>query len=593
MADQAGAGTTTSDSSTSVVEPHRRTTPPGTKRLFLTVSILLSFLAGVPFLLKSTEIHRSPLPSLSISSLSSHLHSKPPSFPSHLQVILLSLSSEPPDQSLSHRLSLSISDQLNRHNTALNFTVSVAIDTGTSNSFFSTGNSTSEMCLWTGGGLGLAERIINENDEYVDELLYNSLIKESECVGRIYSLFVTEGEKEKVVIGKYRHAWMAVERFDERESVGTKIGTVLEYFVKGGKENKGLGKGEFVPVGSDGNLVLSFSLLNSDPNDWIYDWDFERTGEFLLEPVLEALGPIANISVESQVLYHAPKSAISYWDDKLGGYVLNTGDLPFFVSSNEWHLDTSLSASGRSKVLQFVVYVPSAIECPLYIRTPNGEALQTNAFISPMWGGVVIWNPPACKAHLVRDTLPSQELEKIMETFIGQLRLLFGLSSNHVAPNEHSNFKFVSSERGFTQWELDLLYRQHTYFNLLSCTTTLESLSRLVESLPRMIVKDEIGKQVELSLEAANLAQKNISLGMSNSSALSAIQARALAEDAFFHPSVMSISYSSMEHYFAIYMPFFAPVSLHVLLAAAKEIKRYYAERSKYLASHANKVKLS
>lgn len=31
-------------------------------------------------------------------------------------------------------------------------------------------------------------------------------------------------------------------------------------------------------------------------------------------------------------------------------------------------------------------------------------------------------------------------------------------------------------------------------------------------------------------------------------------KAKALAEDAFFHPSIMSISYSSIEHYFAIYM---------------------------------------
>lgn len=30
--------------------------------------------------------------------------------------------------------------------------------------------------------------------------------------------------------------------------------------------------------------------------------------------------------------------------------------------------------------------------------------------------------------------------------------------------------------------------------------------------------------------------------------------------------------------------PFFAPVSLHVLLAAIKELKRYKAERAKYFA---------
>lgn len=34
---------------------------------------------------------------------------------------------------------------------------------------------------------------------------------------------------------------------------------------------------------------------------------------------------------------------------------------PYFfvkqVNSNEWHLDTSVAAGGRSKILQFVVYI--------------------------------------------------------------------------------------------------------------------------------------------------------------------------------------------------------------------------------------------
>jgi len=105
-----------------------------------------------------------------------------------------------------------------------------------------------------------------------------------------------------------------------------------------------------------------------------------------------------------------------------------------------------------------------------------------------------------------------------------------------------------------------------------------------------MIVMDEIGRQVELSLEAANLAQRNATLGISDSSAVSATSARALAEDAFFHPSIMSISYASIEHYFAIYMPFFAPVCLHVLLAAIKELKRHKAERAKYSAFLASRA---
>ncbi|EEF22294.1 conserved hypothetical protein, partial [Ricinus communis] len=67
--------------------------------------------------------------------------------------------------------------------------------------------------------------------------------------------------------------------------------------------------------------------------------------------------------------------------------------------------------------------------------------------------------------------------------------------------------------------ELDFLSRQHTCFNLHSSATTLRSLSKLVQSLPRMIITDEIGKQVMFSLQSAELAQINVSLGVYDASA--------------------------------------------------------------------------
>ena len=29
---------------------------------------------------------------------------------------------------------------------------------------------------------------------------------------------------------------------------------------------------EFIPIGDDGKIVLSFSFLNVESQDWIYDW---------------------------------------------------------------------------------------------------------------------------------------------------------------------------------------------------------------------------------------------------------------------------------------------------------------------------------
>jgi phosphatidylinositol glycan class S len=258
-----------------------------------------------------------------------------------------------------------------------------------------------------------------------------------------------------------------------------------------------------------------------------------------LQPVIEALKPIADVTVESQVLYHTPKSSFSYWDEEHGSHIFSTQDLPFFVNSNEWHLDTSVAAGGRSKVLQLLVYIPSAKECPLQLELPTGEISKTNGFISPMWGGVVVWNPQSCIKDFeskgpVRHMISPEELHKVFEVLMGQLRQLLGLKSDDLYVGESGTSILLGIERGFTEWELDVLSRKHFCFNLLSCATTLGSLSRLVQSLPRMIIMDEIGKQVKFSLEAAKSAQTNATVGVYDASAVSSRHSRSLAEDAFF-----------------------------------------------------------
>nr|XP_043636056.1 GPI transamidase component PIG-S isoform X2 [Erigeron canadensis] len=546
-----------------------RDTKPGLKRLILTLTVFISFLSGLPWLLKSVEIYRSPLPFSDIDSLSNEIDKSPLLFPCKFNVLLVNFDHISLD---AKKLGFLVENHMSHFSSSSsslcgtcgdNFTVSVSFD-------------------------GFDRNVMNDDDEVFDEFLRNVLGKGS----REYSVVVVdhgEGDRDRVkvksVVGKYRHGWI-VGRFVEMDLVAEMVAEIfVKVFVSGGKDEEGSVDGEFMPVGADGRIVLSFNLLNADPRDWIYDWDFKEVDEKLLAPILEALSPIANISVESQVLYHAPKSSYSYWDAEQDSHIFSTKDLPFFVNSNEWHLDTSIAAGGRSKILQFVVYIPSANECPLRLQFPNGELSVTNGFISPTWGGVVVLNPSKClenanDVHPLRRKISPQ----IFEVFMGQLRQLFGLKSSGFYKGASGITILLDSERGFTEWELDALARQHACYNLRQCGTTLGSLSRLVQSLPRMIIKDEIGKQVKFSLEAAKLAQKNASQGIYDASAVSSRHARSLAEDAFFHPSVMSVSYYSFEHMFAVYSPFFLPLSLHVILAVVREIKRYKQESRKYAA---------
>lgn len=74
-----------------------------------------------------------------------------------------------------------------------------------------------------------------------------------------------------MVVGKHRHAWIVGRATAEEavEMVGEIFGNV---FMKGEREENWEEEGEFLPVGLDGSVVLSFSLLNSEPSDWVYDW---------------------------------------------------------------------------------------------------------------------------------------------------------------------------------------------------------------------------------------------------------------------------------------------------------------------------------
>ncbi|KAA8550613.1 hypothetical protein F0562_002297 [Nyssa sinensis] len=557
----------------------------------------LLFLLGLPFLLKSIEIYRSPLPFRDIDSLSTATESSPLLFPCGFQAVFVGFDHRTSSKFNADELGFSILGHMRKLTESNlvcgtcgnNYTVSVALD---SNTGCVRNQKVKSACSWQCGALtdfNLDDNL--KDDEVFDEYLESVLVGGERCSnlgGKVYTVVVVNRDEEvKAVVGKHRHAWI-IGRVSEADAVEKIAEIFVNIFVNGGKE-EGLIHGEFMPVGADGRVVLSFNLLNADPRDWIYDWDFQTIDEILLAPIIEALGAVANISVESQVLYHTPKSSFSYWDDKRGSYIFSTKDLPFFVNSNEWHLDTSIAAGGRSKILQVVVYIPSAKECPLLLQLPNGDVSMTNGFISPMWGGVIVWNPPGCmrdseSMHPLKHKISAQDLQKVFEVFMGQFRQLFGLKSDNLYVGSTGTSILLASDRGFTEWELDVLSRQHTCFNLLSCATTLGSLSRLVQSLPRMIIMDEIGKQVKFSLKAAQLAQSNASLGIYDASTVSSRQARSLAEDAFFHPSIMSVSYYSFEHCFAVYSPFFLPVSLHVLLAVVREWRRYRQEMKKYLA---------
>lgn len=77
--------------------------------------------------------------------------------------------------------------------------------------------------------------------------------------------------------------------------------------------------------------------------------------------------------------------------DSSGAYYFSVSDLPYIVDSNSWNLD--FVADPSESQLNFVVYVPETSFSPLHIKSPEGGYSETNAFLIPQWGGIVILNP--------------------------------------------------------------------------------------------------------------------------------------------------------------------------------------------------------
>ncbi|XLR00308.1 hypothetical protein HN51_055090, partial [Arachis hypogaea] len=211
------------------------------------------------------------------------------------------------------------------------------------------------------------------SDEDFDEML-------KRCLGNVGG-GGKGGREVRAVVGKYRHAWV-LGHILEDEAASRTAEIFARLFMSGGSEGNSI-RSEFMPVGADGR-------------------GFHEIDKTLLHPVIQALQPIANITVESQVLYYTPKSSFSYWDDIHGSHIFSTKDLPFFVYIL-FGLDLFIIKSQRFEHFEVPVsieYIPSAKECPLQLELPNGDLSKTNGFISPMWGGVVVWNPESCVKDL-------------------------------------------------------------------------------------------------------------------------------------------------------------------------------------------------
>ncbi|CAM4667770.1 GPI-anchor transamidase component PIGS [Caretta caretta] len=329
------------------------------------------------------------------------------------------------------------------------------------------------------------------------------------------------------------------------------------------------------PFKSSLGYEITFSLLNPDPKSHNVHWDIEAAVSSYVQPFLDKLGSVANFSVDSQILYYAVLGVTPRFDKAASSFILSALSLPHVINPVEARLGSS--ATSLYPVLNFLLYVPERVHSPLYIQDKDGAAVGTNAFHSPRWGGIMVYNID----HPVPDKAPlplwvDVDMVRVMEVFLAQLRLLFGISQ--VSLPEEFLLESPGND-GLTDWELDRLLWTRTVENIATVSTTLTSLAQLLDKIGNIVIKDDVASEVYHAVASAQTAMLELASGRLGSAFQASKEAVTSSERAFFDPSLLHLLYFPDDQKFAIYIPLFLPMAVPILLSLVKILRE--AKQSK------------
>ncbi|KAI8639212.1 phosphatidylinositol-glycan biosynthesis class S protein [Parasitella parasitica] len=438
----------------------------------------------------------------------------------------------------------------------------------------------------------LADKLssFNYKDNFPIDISVHEQVKvkghEEATIGH-YFIYVDQADKISLGIGSERSSFLKVNDMTT-SSIASTLATVIPPVYLSEYEDLGNMACHFEE--KDKNDVSSmrafkyssqyettFSLMNNNPENMKMDWEIRDAVNSYLSLFLKEVSIVSNFTIDSQIQNYAPLSLKPYFKARVGKpdyYFFEPQHLPHFVNSAEWNLASTITSYPS---INFILYVPSAEEAPLRIHDSKGQPLLTSAFLIPRWGGIVIKNPP--KSATDEYTFTKKDLQPIMKIFLSQLRSLIGIHdlqsqiSNKFPANYHVTFE-PATKSGITTLEKDNLIRSRTIENVVNTISTLKSLAQLVDEIPNMVVEDHISIKVRQSLDALD----SVSMALSKVSYIEALQSSIetveLAEKAFFDPTMVSMLYFPDEHKYAIYMPLFVPISVPLIMALLKEIKK-------------------
>ncbi|XP_069767652.1 GPI transamidase component PIG-S isoform X3 [Narcine bancroftii] len=311
---------------------------------------------------------------------------------------------------------------------------------------------------------------------------------------------------------------------------------------------------------------ITFSLLNPDPKSHEVCWNIEDAVNNYVQPFLDKLAFVANFSVDSQILYYAVLGVTPRFDRTSSSFSLTEDSLPHVINPVEAKLGSNVASS--YPVLNFLLYVPEYSHSPLYIHDSSGSLVESNAFHSSRWGGIMIYNVDHQQSNETLLPVSVQvDMVRVMEVFLTQLRLLMGIQKVQPPPET-----LIQSPGNMvvTDWETDRLLWVRTVENIAMATNTLTSLAQLMDEIGNIVIHDNIASEVYSAVACIHQSLEELEAGRLLPAFLASKEAITSSERAFFDPSLLHLLYFPDDQKFAIYIPLFLPMCVPIVLSMLK-----------------------
>jgi phosphatidylinositol glycan class S len=321
---------------------------------------------------------------------------------------------------------------------------------------------------------------------------------------------------------------------------------------------------------------ITFTLLNPQPDLLRATWDVATAVNKYMQSLLDSFGEFANITVKSQYLYSAGLGVQVQKTDV--GSQLTHEQLPHIINPVEAFLASHVSTNPH---INFIVYIPTRDQSPLTILDANGKASSSNAFLSPRWGGLLVYNVDTINQSLPVDV--QVDLLPVMSVFLAQLRLLLGIHPT-AAMSSGSDLQLSvvgPDSKVIADWEMEQWLREKCVENIITSSSTLISLAELLDKISNIVINDDIGAQVFSSVKAIERSSQLLADSDLKQAYLISKLARDASEKAFFDPSLLELLYFPEDQKFAIYVPLFLPVGFPIVLSLLQAVQWLRGARGK------------